>query len=74
MPPDDDKPPNTYQAVVGLIIILNDLSVVLPPAVARPVNETVVEAATSVGSPVIAPVELFKANPAPVRFVAPVSE
>ena len=41
----------------GVIIILKALSAVLLPAVARPVNETVVELPTSVGSPEIAPVE-----------------
>jgi len=72
-PPAFDKPPNISHTGAGFTTIAKDLSTVLLPAVALPVNETVVEAVTSFGSPVIAPVLEFNVKPAPDKFVAPVS-
>jgi len=58
----------------GLTIILKALSAVLAFAVALKLKLYVVEELTSVGSPLIAPVEEFKVNPAVVKTVPPVSE
>ena len=57
-----------YNNRVGFTIILKLLSVVFEPAVALPVNETVVALVTSFGSPDIAPVALSKEKPAPDKF------
>ena len=53
--------------------MLKLLSVVFEPADALPVNETVVDELTSVGSPDITPA-LDNDNPAPEIFEPPVSE
>ena len=49
---------------IALIVIVNALSAVLLPAVALKVKDDVVSEPTASASPVIAPVDVFKDNPA----------
>ena len=56
-------------AVTFLVIMLNDLSVFLLPAVALKVKLVVVSPDTAAAVPEITPVVPFKENPAPVKLL-----